>query len=142
MTPEAFANRMKQIANAVPANANAIKKHVASVFVIKVVPGTPVDTSLHRSRWQVGISGPATSIHEAFFKGKHGSTAEASTDKAIQLAQAQIDRVLPGQDIYVGNNGPAIRRLNEGYSKQAPARFIEVAAREAIIAMHGLAVIR
>lgn len=35
-------------------------------------------------------------------------------------------RVKAGDTLYLANSTPYIKRLNEGWSKQAPARFVEM----------------
>ncbi len=49
----------------------------------------------------------------------------ASAAETINQARAVLATKKPGQKIYITNNLPYIRRLNDGYSKQAPAGFVE-----------------
>lgn len=142
MNPQAFAQRLTRLADSVEDNVNALKQRVAKEIGRKVVPATPVDTSLHRSRWQAALNASPVAIYPAYFVGKHGSTAGPSTERAIQNIELVIDRAKPGDSIFIGNNGPAINRLNNGYSKQAPAGFVQMAMRNGVLQMRGVRVIR
>lgn len=142
MTPAAFQKRMTRLADNVPRNANDIKKRVAKAVTRKVVPDTPVDTSQARSRWQGALNASPVDVYGPYYPGKHGSTAGPSTEKSIQVIEQVIDRAQPGDTIIVGNNVPYILRLNNGYSKQAPAKFIERAIHNGILSLRGLKVLR
>lgn len=141
MTPQAFEQRMKTLADGVPKNANAIKMRVAKQILREVVRTTPVDTSLHKSRWQVVFNEAPLAVFPAYVKGKHGSTSRISSDAAIAIGESRIDRSRPGDVIIVGNNGPVIEKLNNGWSKQAPANFIQAAVRAGFFALRGVSVI-
>lgn len=137
-----FAQRINKIADAVPGNVNGIKQAVARSILRTVVLDTPVDTSQARSRWQVGINASPVAVYGPFFPGKGGSTAQPSSEAAIEAGNAEIARSLPGNTIIVGNNVPYIRRLNDGYSKQAPANFVQRSIANGIRALRGMKVIR
>ncbi len=85
---------------------------------------TPVDTSQALSNWTVSLARPRSFI-PPHSPGKGGSTRGASASKVLTLARAALAGRKVGQLIYLSNNAPYIRRLNQGYSKQAPAGFVE-----------------
>jgi len=81
----------------------------------KFSPGTPIDTGFARANWDGGIGAiPANPP-----AGSPGA-AVARVDEAVLRAQA-------GDLVYLSNTAPYIRRLEYGWSKQAPAGFIRLA---------------
>lgn len=89
---------------------------------------TPVDTSQALSNWQVELNDPASDKIPPYYPGEQGSTQRASAQATIQAARAVLRGKKPGDKIYLSNVLPYIRRLNDGYSAQAPAGFVERAA--------------
>ena len=110
-----------QIAQA--ASDHAVK--TALTIVGDLVYHTPVDTSQALSNWDVTIGAPADDPHGPYVAGKHGSTQQQSAAKALAQAKQTLKDKKPGQTIYIANNLPYIRRLNDGYSQQVPAGFVE-----------------
>lgn len=105
------------------ASDHAVK--TALTIVGDLVYRTPVDTSQALSNWDVTIGAPADDPHGPYFAGKHGSSQRQSAQQALNVAKQTLEKKKPGQIIYIANNLPYIRRLNEGYSQQAPAGFVE-----------------
>jgi hypothetical protein len=99
----------------------------------KIVLKTPVDEGRARSNWQPSIGSPATGTFDTLDKDGNATIAKA---KAI-LATANA-----GDTIYLSNNLPYIRRLEEGYSQQAPAGMVALTVQEfaAIVKRVGLEV--
>lgn len=133
-----FGDKALKLADSIPRRANVIKQVVAASVLETAVTATPVDTSQAKSRWQVGVNASPVAVYGPFFPGKHGSTAQPSSEAAIRAGQIVIARARPGDTIIVGNNVPYINRLNNGYSKQAPANFVQRSASEGIRKLHGL----
>lgn len=71
---------------------------------------TPVDTGRARANWLPSLNAPDTRQVEAGQKEDVGPV----------LASYRIK-----DTIYISNNLPYIRRLNDGWSKQAPAGFVD-----------------
>ncbi len=129
-----FAKRMKQLGQRVEDNAPAIVRRAALATDQAVVLATPVDTGRARSNWIVSIS-PSSDVvtaptepREPFVEGSAGSTGAANAQAAIEQGRATIGAFRQGA-IVIRNNVPYIRRLNQGSSAQAPAMFVERAAR-------------
>jgi hypothetical protein len=78
---------------------------------------TPVDTGNARAHWVPSVGSP-------FAGAADGASYQQGV--ATVLSFKLGDGVL-----YVSNNVPYIRRLNEGHSRQAPALFIEAAVDRA-----------
>lgn len=70
---------------------------------------TPVDTGRARANWLPSFGSPRTTTVEA--------------DGGI--SQINFGGWKLGTSIFISNNLPYIRRLNEGWSKQAPASFVD-----------------
>lgn len=105
----------------------------AAVFVAVTIVGdlayhTPVDTSQALSSWIVTLNDPTGIVGKAHYPGLGGSTQNASARETIELAKRMLANKKPGQKIYITNNQPYIKRLNDGYSAQQPAGFVERAA--------------
>tara|TARA_R110000851_G_scaffold143428_1_gene282346 strand:- start:4419 stop:4793 length:375 start_codon:yes stop_codon:yes gene_type:complete len=77
---------------------------------------TPVDTGRARGNWFVGIDRPNRTIDD-FRKAR----------QAITEGVATINDVVNGKyrTIVISSNLAYIERLNDGYSEQAPKKFVE-----------------
>jgi hypothetical protein len=99
----------------------------------RIVLKTPVDVGRARSNWQPSIGSPATGTIDAPDKSGNATIAKAKAILAVANA---------GDTIYLSNNLPYIRRLEEGYSQQAPAGMVALTVQEfaAIVKQIGLEV--
>lgn len=93
---------------------------VASVeFFRQVIIATPVKTGYARFGWFISTKTPSKYLPpDGRKKYPKPRLNEHTSDDAYGL----------NDKIYITNNVPYIGRLNDGYSKQAPARFVEMAA--------------
>lgn len=91
-------------------------------------PGTPIDTGFHRSHWDAAVGALPAGGSVGGLGAPDPSGAALRVDEAIAAME-------PGDQLFIANNGPAIRRLEfDGHSKQAPSGFVRPAA-EAIQAI-------
>ena len=127
-----FSRRITLRGRRVAEGADALTRKVALAADQAVVSGTPVDTGRARSNWFAAIGGPASSVIDAYAPGESGGTEAANTQAALNQAEAVISGYNSGQEIHLTNNLPYIQRLNDGYSAQAPANFVEQAVMEAV----------
>jgi hypothetical protein len=116
---------MTQLAADIPQRANVVKVAAATAIVVDLIQVTPVDSSKALSNWQVGLGSKVQGTVDALQPGKKGSTHEAAIADAISLAYSILSRAKPGESIWISNNLPYIQRLDEGYSTQAPAGFVD-----------------
>lgn len=89
---------------------------------------TPKDTGLATSGWLVGIQNAPSDTPTA----APGASASAGL---AQSAGLSVIGQYPKQelpDLWIVNNLPYIGRLNDGYSLQAPAKFVEQSIAEAV----------
>lgn len=77
---------------------------------------TPVDTGRARGNWFVGINKSNRSIDQ------ERKAAQAVIDGVSNISSS---KALNYPEIVLSNNLPYIERLNDGYSLQAPKKFIE-----------------
>lgn len=136
-----FARRIRQIANGINEGVNDITKLAATRAQANVAAATPVDVGTARSNWIVRLGGGFRFVYRAYnpFRSRYasppgpgGSINEgANLNSAMRQGAAVIARRKPDQDIYIVNNVPYIKRLDEGYSNQSPAGFVHRAVLEA-----------
>ncbi|MDX9698649.1 MAG: hypothetical protein RBT55_03665 [Rhodocyclaceae bacterium] len=131
-----FTRRIRARANTLGDNLTKTVRRVAITADAAVVLGTPVDTGRARSNWIVALGAPASQVIEPYSPGEAGSTEGANTQAALAQGESVITGYVSGQDmeIHITNNLPYIQRLNDGYSAQAPANFVEMAVMEAVAA--------
>jgi len=120
-----LAARMKRLATAVDKAASDHAVKVALTIVGDLAYHTPVDTSKALSNWVVSIGNPTFKRIDPYFFGEGGSSQNASAQQTIAAAKAILANKKPGQVIWITNSQPYIRRLNDGYSRQAPAGFVQ-----------------
>lgn len=87
---------------------------------------TPVDTGRARWGWYLSVKVPSTEVPP---EGKY------KTPQIAEKLQAVNENFTVKDTLFLTNNVPYIKRLNDGSSKQQPARFVERAAANAQIAV-------
>lgn len=120
-----LANRMDKLSKSVNKVASDAAVKVALTIVGELAYKTPVDSSKALSSWFVTLGSPSTTIGQAHFVGQDGSTKNASAAETLANAKAVLANKKPNQIIYISNNQPYIKRLNNGYSEQQAAGFVE-----------------
>ena len=80
---------------------------------------TPVKSGRARGNWNTSID------------TVDGSTNDQANEINFAGATAAAAKWVMGQTFYISNNLPYIKRLNDGYSKQAPANFVEIGVAQA-----------
>lgn len=84
-----------------------------------VVQATPVDTGMAKLSWNIDIN--VIDVKVAAAPAQAPDASFDGSEKALQaVASFKLDDI-----IYISNNLPYIRRLNDGHSKQAPSGFID-----------------
>lgn len=120
-----LATSLEKKAKAIDEAASKLAVDTALTIVGDLAFKTPVDTSQALSNWIVTLETPSSDKIKPHFPGEGGSTQKASAAETINQARKVLTKKKPGRKIYITNNLPYIRRLNDGYSKQAPAGFVE-----------------
>lgn len=117
---------LKKSGQTVAENADRLVRRCALAVDAALVLATPVDTGRARANWQVEIGQPASGVVEP---------ADQSGQGAIAAGKQVIESYKGGSSINITNNLPYIERLNEGWSKQAPAGFVEQAVQVGVNAI-------
>lgn len=128
-----LAKRLDQIAVAVTKDVNQFVADVVLNVQYDVAKSTPVDEGVARSNWVVRVGTPTALMRRAYSpyfprrKGGPGGTVSEGRNLAAAHAQGQaaIARRKPDQPVYITNNAPYIVALNQGFSRQAPAGFVQ-----------------
>jgi len=74
-----------------------------------IIQSTPVDTGRARANWNISVNSVIYTTTD--------STSAPDTNPTLDYKE--------GDTYYISNNLPYIQRLNDGYSQQAPANFVE-----------------
>lgn len=127
-----FSLRMTLRGKNIARNADKLTRKVALAADQAIVSSTPVDTGRARSNWIAGINAAPDEIIQAYVEGKDGNSGAQNTQAALAQAETVISGYNFGEEIHITNNLPYIQRLNDGYSAQAPANFVEEGIAEAL----------
>ncbi len=122
-----FSRRIRTVAADISSNADKLTRKVALAVDQTVVMATPVDTGRARSNWIVSLGAPVSYTVPAYTPGKGQSTAQQNAQQAIDQGKAVIAGYNGGTSINITNNLVYIGALNNGWSAQAPANFVEQA---------------
>lgn len=123
-----FSDELDNFANLFPSTANQLIRLVALEALQNVVPATPVDTGRARSNWFVNVDTP---INETTDETKYNPHLLSEASKLLSPTSSNV--------IWLTNNLPYIVRLNEGWSGQAPAGFVESSVKAAEKAIGAIA---
>ena len=121
-----FAARISDIGRQIETNSVQVMKEVALVVDQAVVSATPVDTGRAKTNWITELNQPSSRTTDI---------ADPTGGSAISQARATIARAGAGSVIHITNNLPYIQRLNDGYSAQASAGFVEQAIQVGVDAV-------
>jgi hypothetical protein len=91
-----------------------------------VVIGTPVDTGAARANWLVGIGAAPSGTTEDTDKG-----GTATIQQGVSVIGTYPVNALP--DLWIVNNLPYIARLNDGWSEQAPTKYVDTVIDRAVL---------
>jgi hypothetical protein len=106
-------------------NIDQMVKDVASAVLEKVVSTTPHDTGRARANWQTAVRISRPISEPEWEKYDYEGTHTIEDGKALIQSSPRPD----GSTVYISNSLPYIKALNDGWSKQAPANFVELAVQ-------------
>tara|TARA_R100000951_G_C2598477_1_gene167400 strand:- start:468 stop:848 length:381 start_codon:yes stop_codon:yes gene_type:complete len=86
-------------------------------FTKRVIKETPVDTGRLRGNWQSSLNVPQNVPIERVQKTK-------TSGVAVQESSEKLSKLNIGDIFWFTNNLPYARRIEEGWSKQAPAGML------------------
>lgn len=99
----------------------AVTQKVALEALNRVVMRSPVDTGRFRANWNVSFGSPDLATTER--KDKPGQ-------ETIAKGSALIDSLDRLNQVWISNNLPYANRLENGWSKQAPAGMVALTFAE------------
>ena len=102
------------------APALVVRKLTLDIFG-DLLASSPVDTGRFRANWVVSVSQPARRILWAM------SNIGKQMQVQLDLAAKRVAQTDGSEVIWITNNLPYAVPLNEGWSKQAPAGFVQMA---------------
>lgn len=117
-----FAKSLEEAANSVDDVVTEIQQTIALSALIKIIRKTPVDTGRARGNWQCAMAKRPKGVLENEDKSGQ-ATINKGVDKANKIANV-------GDVFYITNNLPYIERLENGWSKQAPAGMVQISLDE------------
>lgn len=115
-----FATRLREGAKQIPENVKSIRDEVALTVQNTLIEVTPVDDGDARTNWR---------IYGSESEGEVISTpasVEAGMADAKSQGASAVNQIGPGLPVYLVNRVPYIMKLNNGYSRQAPANFVRI----------------
>lgn len=93
----------------------------------RLVLETPRDTGSAKASWLVAYGQPSNKIVDV-----NGNEADTAAAQAIEKGALEASKFKAGDTLYITNNQPYIERLNEGWSEQAPSRYIDQIIEEEV----------
>lgn len=118
-----WTNPPKNFKRAVKKDIQNHTKRVALKLLRSLVTESPIDLGRFNLNWLVGLNRKDSRIINRTDLGK---TIAISTGGAI------IKKHKSFGSIWISNNLPYARKLNQGHSSQAPANFVEKATARAV----------
>ena len=112
---------LTEMADMIERRVMEVQKALALEALRRLVMRSPVDTGYFRNNWQVGEDAPNTSTRN----GPERSGGSAMSGGATAIAGSS-----PESTLYITNSVSYAKRLEQGWSKQAPAGFVAITAAE------------
>lgn len=107
-----FSDDIRRFAAKTNLSMDVVVRKVTIDMTVALTRMSPVDTGRFRGNWMLGVGSPDTSTIDAV--DKDGSTTVARITAAAGSLHA-------GGVVYITNSLPYARRLEYGWSKQAPS---------------------
>jgi hypothetical protein len=107
-----FSDDIREFQRKTNLSMDVIVRKVVIDMTVALTRMSPVDTGRFRGNWMLGVGSPNTSTIEAV--DKDGSTTVARITQGVEGVNA-------GGVVYITNSLPYARRLEYGWSKQAPS---------------------
>lgn len=121
MSNEQFKRDLDRILAKTSEKAEAVIQRVALDLFSSMVERSPVDTGRFRGNWQVGIG--AINDNTTSAEDKSGASSTARGQRVIQSFKV-------GGTVFLTNSLPYARRLEFGYSNQAPQGMVRLTVTE------------
>jgi hypothetical protein len=113
-----FADDLAKYCKAAGDKVEQVVRSSALELQAGMIGRSPVDTGRFKSNWQCGIGGINTD-----------TSAEPKSD-ALGRTQVVLETWKPGQTIFLSNNLPYAKRLESGWSQQAPSGMVRLTVQD------------
>lgn len=100
-------------------DADKLTKRIAGEMLQQVVVATPVDTGQARGNWRVSVG-----VLDKKTDQTQDRSGQGSITKGIATIQSGGGI---GKVVYISNSLNYIKKLNDGWSMQAPKNFMQIA---------------
>lgn len=122
--PRGFAQRMKELGEAIEAGVRELKNDVADAVQQHLIEATPV------SHLETGHSGRArnnwvATINNPYTGAQYTGPFDPSGRVRAEANSSVIANNKNGRPVHISNNLNYIALLNDGFSAQAPAGFVQ-----------------
>ena len=126
-----FGLAMHQKASRVDKAVGDILKETVLTVVGSVAEDTPILSGQAQSNWLTSVSNP-----KRFWIAN--AWQNAGWYESLAMAQDATQNLRSTDVIHITNNLPYIVKLNQGYSRQAPAMYVESAILRATYRLRGI----
>lgn len=117
-----FTLDIDQFTKTVALRYEVVIRTVTLSVVSEVIARSPVDTGRFRGNWQVGLGAANLATTQEVDKGGGGTIARAASRLAAWVFGRRLAPIL----IVISNNLPYAKRLENGWSQQAPTGMVAV----------------
>lgn len=139
-------NSLRSLSINLYAHADRIEKNVGKAIKLAgyaahttLVYQTPIDTGQAKSNWKVSVGTPDLKNIGPHVPGEYGSTSQQNIAATLAEAWKVLSKYdLSQGDLFIANGLPYIIKLNEGWSQQAPAGFIQKAVQRITAEIAGI----
>lgn len=136
---ERFRERVEEQSRKIKRRTQAAIVAYGVQVLTELIEQTPIKSGQARANWKVNINkrdDVFIELRETIALQRRVATADTppdyfSTDDALLYGTSQAQAWESGDVMYIYNNAPYIERLNQGYSPQAPAGYIQQIIRDA-----------
>lgn len=112
-----FAENLSKLCERAGDKAELVVRRAALELQSGMIEKSPVDTGRFKGNFQCGVGAMNTSTSDA---------ADKSGQGAVGRTAAVLEGWKPGQTIWLTNSLPYARRLENGWSQQAPAGMVRL----------------
>ena len=112
-----FAESLNKLCQRAGGKAELVVRRAALELQSGMIEKSPVDTGRFKGNFQCGVGAMNTSTSDA---------ADKSGQGAVGRTETVLEGWKPGQTIWLTNSLPYARRLENGWSQQAPAGMVRL----------------
>ncbi|UBB18366.1 HK97 gp10 family phage protein [Comamonas odontotermitis] len=113
-----FADDLAKYCKAAGDKVEQVVRKSALEVLAGMMSKSPVDTGRFKSNWQCGIG------------GINSDTSAAPNSDALGRTGVVLETWRPGQTIFLSNSLPYAKRLENGWSQQAPAGIVRLTVQD------------